>query len=66
MRLGSLFERVLADTRCDTGYQVRIVEYVSQGIANMGGNDPADRAIHLDMAASFDWFVPFSLLCGAR
>lgn len=39
------------------GYQVRFVEYTSQGEAHMGGNDPADRALHEDMAVSFDWSV---------
>ncbi|KAK4054699.1 hypothetical protein OIO90_003511 [Microbotryomycetes sp. JL221] len=37
------------------GYQVRFVEYKSQGEAKMGGNDPADRAIHEDMVTSIDW-----------
>lgn len=37
------------------GYQVRFVKYKSQGEAHMGGNDPADRAIHEDMAVTFDW-----------
>lgn len=41
----------------ETGYQVRFVEYVPEGPVNMGGNDPADKAIHLNMAASFDWCV---------
>ncbi|KAK4334960.1 hypothetical protein RTBOTA2_003703 [Rhodotorula toruloides] len=37
------------------GYQVRFVEYKAQGEAHMGGNDPADRVLHEDMAASLDW-----------
>lgn len=37
------------------GYQVRFVEYKEQGQAHMGGGDPADRALHEDMAASMDW-----------
>lgn len=37
------------------GYKVRFVEYKAQGEATMGGNDAADRAMHEDMAVSFDW-----------
>ncbi|BGP25236.1 hypothetical protein JCM10295v2_004158 [Rhodotorula toruloides] len=37
------------------GYQVRFVEYKAQGEVHMGGNDPADRVLHEDMAASLDW-----------
>jgi len=37
------------------GYQVRFVDYVKQGEPNMGGNDPADIAVHEDMAVTFDW-----------
>ncbi|GAA5991913.1 hypothetical protein JCM11641_003020 [Rhodosporidiobolus odoratus] len=37
------------------GYQVRFVEYEAQGEAHMGGNDPADKALHANMAASLDW-----------
>ncbi|BGP16790.1 hypothetical protein JCM10213_002184 [Rhodosporidiobolus nylandii] len=37
------------------GYQVRFVEYESQGEAQMGGNDAADKALHENMAASLDW-----------
>ncbi|GAA6008849.1 hypothetical protein JCM10207_001746 [Rhodosporidiobolus poonsookiae] len=37
------------------GYQVRFVEYEAQGTAHMGGNDPADKAIHENFAASLDW-----------
>lgn len=39
------------------GYQVRFVDYVAEGTPAMGGNDPADRAIHLNLAASMDWCV---------
>lgn len=37
------------------GYQVRFVEYVPEGPAKMGGGDPADKTIHLNMATSIDW-----------
>ncbi|GAA5851642.1 hypothetical protein JCM8547_001161 [Rhodosporidiobolus lusitaniae] len=38
------------------GYQVRFVEYDAKGQdAKTGGNDPGDRDIHENMAASLDW-----------
>ncbi|GAA6032456.1 hypothetical protein JCM8097_008187, partial [Rhodosporidiobolus ruineniae] len=37
------------------GYQVRFVEYESEGPAQMGGNDAADKKLHENMAASLDW-----------
>lgn len=37
------------------GYNVRFVEYKDKGQTHMGGGDPADRALHEDMAASMEW-----------
>ena len=37
------------------GYQVRFVDYVPEGEYHMGGADPADKTMHANMAATFDW-----------
>lgn len=65
-------ERTIPGTMDDTelallysgyGYQVRIVAYQQDVEYHMGGNDEADREIHLNLAASLDWYInPFLFL----
>lgn len=52
---GTMDKTELALLYTGYGYQVRFVDYVSQGEPTMGGNDPADIAVHEDMAVTFDW-----------
>ncbi|ORY89749.1 phosphoketolase [Leucosporidium creatinivorum] len=52
---GTMDKTELALLYSGYGYQVRFVDYVKQGEPNMGGNDPADIAVHEDMAVTFDW-----------
>lgn len=42
------------------GYQVRFVEYDTEDEYVMGGVGAADRKMHLNLAASLDWYAVFT------
>ncbi|KAM0748828.1 D-xylulose 5-phosphate/D-fructose 6-phosphate phosphoketolase [Meredithblackwellia eburnea MCA 4105] len=52
---GTMDETELSLLYTGYGYQVRFVSYEPEGPYSMGGNDPADKVMHANFAASIDW-----------